>query len=260
MKPYDKIMDAVKNLATHYPYDKITYADVAKEANVHWTTVRRHLGNKENLKKKLLAYQSENNHSFTDTRTKILDAAEKTFTKYGYEGATLDQVAKEAGLTKGAVYWHFTSKSDLFLVLTDRSLKKLIEGLPQQSEDIFNSRSSMEALKVLLENEFRACAEEKNDKPLLFFEFISKRRDQEIKEKLSTSFSQLFEGTSEILKKLQQQNLVTRDVDSHALSVILHALTNGIMLMSLVSPDHVPLRTIADDVSKIIWKGIMPEN
>ncbi|QDP41491.1 TetR/AcrR family transcriptional regulator [Radiobacillus deserti] len=260
MRPIDRIMDALKKLSLDQPYDKITYADVAKEAGVHWTTVRRHFGSKEHMKKILLDNQGAKNLSYTDTRTKILESAERTFAMYGYEGTSLDKVAENAGLTKGAVYWHFSSKSDLFLTLTERSLKELIKELPHQSKEVFDSVSPVEALKVLFENEFRACAEDKNEKTLLFFEFISKRRDKEIKDKLNASFSQLFLESSEILKELQQQNRVTSNIDPNALSVVLHALMNGIILMYLVSPDSVPLNTIANDVSKVVWKGIAPKN
>ncbi len=246
-------MNALKRLSIEHPYEKITNAVVAKEAEVHWTTVRRHIGSKERLKKILLGYQIQNNHSYVDTKTKIIESAEKTFARYGYEGTTLDQVAENAGLTKGAVYWHFSSKSDLFLVLTERSLKKLIEDLPQKSKEIFDFACQMEALRVLFESEFRACAEEKSDKSLLFFEFISKRRDKEVKEKLNTSFSQLFKKTSEILEELQEKNRVTSDINPYALSIILHALMNGIILMSIVAPNSVPLRTISNDVSKVVW-------
>lgn len=253
-------MKALQKLSSEYPYDKITYADVAKEAQVHWTTVRRHLGSKENMKKILLGYQNENNHPHTDTRTKILESAEKTFAKYGYEGTTLDQVAENAGLTKGAVYWHFSSKSDLFLALTERSLKKLLEGLPQQAKEVFYSQSPMGALRDLFDSEFKACTEEKSDKTFLFFEFISKRREGEVQKKLNASFSQLFTETAEILKELQQENRVTSDIHPYALSIILHALMNGIVLMSIIAPDHVPIRTISDEVAKVIWNGISSKN
>jgi len=47
------------------------------------------------------------------TRRKILDAAAKEFDLHGYTGATMDAIQNRAGLTKGAVYFHFTSKADL---------------------------------------------------------------------------------------------------------------------------------------------------
>ena len=51
------------------------------------------------------------------TRQKILKAALDLFTEKGYERATFEDVADRIGLTKGAVYWHFKSKPDLFAEL-----------------------------------------------------------------------------------------------------------------------------------------------
>src|SRR5947209_15942337 len=53
------------------------------------------------------------------TRQHLLDAAAIVFTRHGFHGATLDEVAATAGFTKGAVYSNFKNKDDLFLELLD---------------------------------------------------------------------------------------------------------------------------------------------
>ena len=53
------------------------------------------------------------------TRQHLLEAAAIVFTREGFHGATLDEVAATAGFTKGAVYSNFKSKDDLFLALLD---------------------------------------------------------------------------------------------------------------------------------------------
>ncbi len=52
-----------------------------------------------------------------ETRAAILDAAEKMFFEKGVGSSTLDDIAAAAGVTRGAVYWHFSSKTDIFLEL-----------------------------------------------------------------------------------------------------------------------------------------------
>ncbi|WP_331725795.1 TetR/AcrR family transcriptional regulator (plasmid) [Streptomyces xanthophaeus] len=47
------------------------------------------------------------------TRQTILSAAAKTFEEHGFQAATISQILKEAGVTKGALYFHFESKEDL---------------------------------------------------------------------------------------------------------------------------------------------------
>lgn len=52
-----------------------------------------------------------------ETRQRIICAAEKVFSLKGVSNATLDDVANAAGVTRGAIYWHFANKTDLFLEL-----------------------------------------------------------------------------------------------------------------------------------------------
>src|SRR5260370_22754383 len=53
------------------------------------------------------------------TRQHLLEAAAIVFTRNGFHGSSLDEVAATAGFTKGAVYSNFKSKDDLFLALLD---------------------------------------------------------------------------------------------------------------------------------------------
>ena len=55
------------------------------------------------------------------TREQLLDAAERVFREHGVAGSTLAQVAAEAGVTRGAVYWHFRDKSDLYAAMCERA-------------------------------------------------------------------------------------------------------------------------------------------
>jgi len=55
------------------------------------------------------------------TRERLLDAAQALFRERGVTRTSLAQVATAAGMTRGAVYWHFKDKSDLFRAMCDRA-------------------------------------------------------------------------------------------------------------------------------------------
>jgi len=55
------------------------------------------------------------------TRSHILDTAELVFEQRGVSGTSLAEIAKAAGLTRGAIYWHFEDKADLFNAMMDRA-------------------------------------------------------------------------------------------------------------------------------------------
>ena len=49
-----------------------------------------------------------------ETRLKVVDAALKLFSRYGYSSTTLNMIARESGMSRGPIYWHFKNKDDLF--------------------------------------------------------------------------------------------------------------------------------------------------
>lgn len=74
-----------------------------------------------------------------ETRHAILDAAERVFQEHGVSRTSLAEVAAAAGVTRGAIYWHFKNKADLFDAMIERVFDpleaKLAEVLAQEAED-----------------------------------------------------------------------------------------------------------------------------
>jgi AcrR family transcriptional regulator len=63
------------------------------------------------------------------TRDAVLAAAGRVFAKRGFHGASLDAIAEEAGVTRGAVYYNFADKEELFLELLDRRCAERAQDL-----------------------------------------------------------------------------------------------------------------------------------
>src|SRR3954469_18602041 len=59
-----------------------------------------------------------------DTRRELLDAALTVFAERGYRDASVDEVAERAGYSKGALYWHFGSKEELFWALLEERVER----------------------------------------------------------------------------------------------------------------------------------------
>jgi AcrR family transcriptional regulator len=55
-----------------------------------------------------------------ERRQQILDAATKVFSRKGFDDARMDDIAEQAGLSKGTLYWYFKSKADLVYAIIDR--------------------------------------------------------------------------------------------------------------------------------------------
>jgi AcrR family transcriptional regulator len=63
-------------------------------------------------------------------RDKALEAAEEVFAEYGYDGATMDQIAAKAGINKMLIYYHFRSKEEILAELLRANQQKIVEIVP----------------------------------------------------------------------------------------------------------------------------------
>lgn len=162
------------------------------------------------------------------TRSELLAAAERRFFVHGYHGTTLDDIADEAGYTKGAVYSTFKSKAGLFLVLFDevieRRLLELRDLLEPHDDD---------------ESRFRALAEQPTDDRntqflLLSIEFWAHAaREPAVLEEFSMRYRRLRAGLAQIGPQDS-----TLGVERWA--IVTMALANGLALERLIDPSGVP--------------------
>src|SRR5690348_2828359 len=67
------------------------------------------------------------------TRASLLDAAELLFQARGVSRTSLNDIAQAAGATRGAVYWHFADKADLFNAMIERVSLPLEQALEEAS-------------------------------------------------------------------------------------------------------------------------------
>lgn len=72
----------------------------------------------------------------------IIEAARKLFGKYGFKKVTMDEIAREANVTKKTVYTYFSSKEELFKYFIDeelKNMKKIIEEVEAKNEDFYET-------------------------------------------------------------------------------------------------------------------------
>ena len=72
--------------------------------------------------------------SAEDRRAAILDAALGVFSRRGYNGASIDEIAQTAGISKALIYEHFPSKKDLHVSLLERHTQQIFVRLAQTAD------------------------------------------------------------------------------------------------------------------------------
>ena len=79
-----------------------------------------------------------------NTKDAILDSAVRIFAQKGFELASVDDIAKQAGLAKGTLYYHFESKDDLLYALIERGIDKFTDILKSDLEAGTTPRNKLE--------------------------------------------------------------------------------------------------------------------
>jgi len=254
----DNIVEAAERLARTRPVDRITYADIAAEAGVHWTAVRRHLGSRQEMRDRLRSLQTSLGTPPADTRTRILEAGAAVFARLGYHSTSLDKVAAEAGLTKGAVYWHFSSKQDLFLAILDHHLDRQIRMLPRQLDQTLRSADPESALADWLDARFCLPGED-DGRPMLFLEFVTSSREPEVRERLRKVHGLMLDGAAAYIGELRRKGWIRPDLDPQAAAVMVDALLKGLVVEWLIDPGRVGAKDLLRTIARILWQGMTPQ-
>lgn len=84
-----------------------------------------------------------------ETRHRLLDAAEHLFQEQGVSRTSLQDIARRAGATRGAVYWHFRDKADLFNAMMERVTLPLEESFNTAPVASTPSQPQADALRVI---------------------------------------------------------------------------------------------------------------
>src|SRR5712691_7190237 len=110
----ERLIHATKLLTDERPFDEITIEEIIKSADLSRPAFYYHFtGGKEELRAELVHRGLLNDTPTQNTRLAVLEAAVRIFARSGVSAATLEDIAAEAGVTRGALCWHFHSKDDL---------------------------------------------------------------------------------------------------------------------------------------------------
>ena len=173
-----------------------------------------------------------------DARAALLDAAAKVFVERGYRDATIDDIAAAAGYSKGAVYWHFDGKEELFFTLleerVDRPMRESMQlfasAPPDQDMSLEGSRlfghlAGTERETMILDQEYWSLALRD---PKLRARYA--KRQREMRDTFARAITARAEhlGTPEAAKNPEE------------LATLFLSIARGLSREKLMTPDVVP--------------------
>jgi AcrR family transcriptional regulator len=253
----ERIMAAARRLAADKPLDRIGLSEVARLAGVSWPTVKRHVGTKEELRRALVGERPELAGALPDTRRRLLDAAVPVFAQDGYEGATLDEIAAAAGLTKGAVYWHFEAKRELFGALLQQYASRQ-KDLARAAVEAASSGEQPDAAWERLLTSQAGLALRSAQWSRLVLEFVSRASRCGQHEQLREAVAGLQTAAAELTQQLHQRGQVSRSTESATVGTVVSALLYGLLVAQVVCPERVDLQAAIEIAARLLARGLAP--
>lgn len=181
-----------------------------------------------------------------ERKEQILDAAAIVFSQQGFASARMDDIVKQSGLSKGALYWYFKSKDEIILALMHRFFDQDIEEM----EDLLQSDKPVrEILLKYMEHLMDAYQEMQPLMPLMYDYYSSATRDEDKRQ----FFKDYFEQYQALLKTLIERGIQSGefkaiDVDAFALTFV--AQIEGTLLLSTIEIDM-------PDLPKQVFASVM---
>ena len=184
------------------------------------------------------------------TRSLLLDAAARVFARRGYHVATLEDVAAEAGFTKGAVYSNFESKEALFLALVDIEIAKRV----QEIATVIEAGGTAEAIGDEAERQFQRFIRDESHWPLLFYEFFSYgARNDELRGEFVKRRRSVHRAIAEGIDRQADALGFELPVPSEQIAVAIEALMNGLAFNRVIDPPSVPEGLFGLALSRLLF-------
>lgn len=198
------------------------------------------------------------------TRHKLLDAAEHLFQAQGVSHTSLQDIARRAGATRGAVYWHFKDKADLFNAMMERvtlpleqsfqdQLGQDVEGGPEgRTDPLARIRNGMAQalLRIATDPQTRRVFEVATHK----VEYVGELQAVRLRHLKSRSdfLAQVERG----FQAAAQRHALELAVPAAAAAQGLHAIIDGLIQSWLLESADFDLVSLGRDVVEVYLRGL----
>ncbi len=143
----------------------------------------------------------------TATREDIILACLQLFARRGFHNTSISDIANGAGITKGAIYWHFENKEALFAAILEKMKHNWQRTVRQHVDEV---DSPLEKIDQLFENFYLLLVQDPDTS--IFLQRVSLEPDGKYSERLSEAFERTADFISTIFEKGKESGLFKPDL------------------------------------------------
>jgi AcrR family transcriptional regulator len=193
-----------------------------------------------------------------ETREQVLAAAARVFAQRGFHATSLDAIAEDAGFSRGAVYYNFADKEELFLELLDRRCAERAQDL----RDVFVNKDEDDVAST--SGQARLAAEHALDAMTgdpewraLYLEFLAQAaRDAAFRRRFARRTDEMRGALEEVVVERTREVASALGMEPAQLAVVIDALGIGLMTTHLLHGSRAVPRDLFSDALALIVDGI----
>ena len=189
----------------------------------------------------------------SDRRTQLLEAASRLFARWGFDKTSVDDIASEAGISKGAVYLEFPDKDSLFKAVVHREFARFLEDwlerLDLEQDEWSFARVFQHSLAAMAASPLVRALLTRDQR--VYGTFL--RRNREL---LTLGVSM----RTELFGELQKIGAVRDDIPAAVLAYLLSAMSYGLITGAEVFPEAtvVPFEESLQSLGLLLDRGLAP--
>jgi TetR/AcrR family transcriptional repressor of nem operon len=159
----------------------------------------------------------------------LLGAAQKLFVSQGFRQTTVDQIANSTKLTKGAVYFHFKSKTEILLKLLERTERVVVDEMIKVIQG--SGPAAKDRLVAVIHNQALLGETKRYEMLLLILTSLeSKNRSASVVKKVNAIYDRMYGEIEKIIASGQRNGEFRQDVPAHEATAIFMASHDGTFL------------------------------
>jgi AcrR family transcriptional regulator len=190
------------------------------------------------------------------TRATVLKAALSVFSAKGYAAATLDDVGAAAKVTRGAIYWHFKSKADLYNTLVEELSAR---GASVVQAAVAEGGTLIDILRRVFVRQCALIEEDKEARAVMELALFKTGLNPELqaaRKKQQEAGTALVQGIASAMEQGIAQGVLRDDLNPTDMARAFLAFENGAIQMWLAAPKSFSLKKGAESFADILIAGL----
>ncbi len=183
------------------------------------------------------------------TRQRIIDAARELFVEHGVSNTSLDTIAKHANVTRGAVYWHFENKTELFHAMREQVFLPLIDRIDAtllSSEKEQNPLTRIESFLLATINTLNEDEATRQTYEVLMAKCEYVDEFAEVLQQILNNCDGIVGNIEQVYQQAQQQALINPKHSPAELAMDTHLFFSGLLHMWVKDSDGSRFRNQAE--------------